>query len=202
MSFLSNPFTRYGLGNIGYQTARGRDLRGNKPGSGDPFTPKGYDRFSNLNPQQRQIFDQLAQILGGGGNFQQAQDYQSQLLSGDPEATKAFEAPYMRQFNEKVIPGIAERFSGAGAGAQSSSAFQQALGGAGADLQERLAQLREGLRYQASNQPFEQLMRVLGLETEGLVKKELPWWQQALVAFGGGAGQALGMGGKAALGGF
>jgi len=180
MAFLSNPFTRYGLANMGYQTARGRDLKGNRPGQGDPNTPEGFNRYSKFNPQQRQIFEMLAQLMGGSGNFQKANDYQSQLLSGDPEATKAFEAPYMRQFNEQTIPGIAERFSGMGAGAQSSGAFQRALGGAGADLQERLASLREGLKFQASTQPFEQLMRMLGLETEGLTENPKSWWEQLI----------------------
>lgn len=189
----------YGLAGMGYNLSKGRDLFGGSRdrSSRDPNTPKGYDRFSTLDPQQQQIYQMLTQMLGSGGNFQQAQDYQSQLLSGDPAAYEKFEAPYKRQFNEQIVPGLAERFSGMGAGAQSSSAFQQALGGAGADLSERIASMREGLRYQASSQPFEQLMRLLGLETQGLVKKKGSWWEELLSGLAPGLGQA---GGNAAIG--
>lgn len=65
------------------------------------------------------------------------------------------EAPMQRQFQEEIIPGIAERFSGMGAGAQSSSAFNQSMGQAGAGLAERLAALRGQLTQQGVNQQLE-----------------------------------------------
>lgn len=118
--------------------------------------PKGLNILSTLNPQQQTILQQLlGSISGQSGNIQQNPLYQSGqnflqgILGGD---TSKFEAPLMRQFNEQIIPGLAERFSGAGAGSQSSSAFQQALGGAGADLTERLGALRSGLQMQAAPQ--------------------------------------------------
>jgi hypothetical protein len=57
-----------------------------------------------------------------------------------------FAAPARREFFEQTVPGIAERF--AGEGGLSSSAFQQALGQAGAGLSERLTAMREQLRPQ------------------------------------------------------
>jgi hypothetical protein len=101
---------------------------------------------------QNQILQMLQGQLGQGGSFGQAQNYFQGLLSGSPQSSQAFEAPAMRQFNEQIIPGLAERFSGLGAGAQSSSAFQQALGQAGAGLSENLQALRSGLQGGAASQ--------------------------------------------------
>jgi hypothetical protein len=47
----------------------------------------------------------------------------------------------MNQFNQQIVPGLAERFSGAGG--QRSSAFGQQLGSAGADLATALGALQE-----------------------------------------------------------
>lgn len=55
-----------------------------------------------------------------------------------PLSFAPIEQEYIRQFNQQTIPGIAERFTGN----QRSSAFQNALGGAGSDLASRLAGLR------------------------------------------------------------
>jgi hypothetical protein len=108
------------------------------------------EQFPTKTPEQQQLLSQLLEQLGGP--LGQGMQNILQLLSGDPEAFKAFEAPAMRQFEEQIVPGLAERFSGMGAGAQSSSAFQQALGQAGASLSERLAMQRAGLQQGAMGQ--------------------------------------------------
>lgn len=128
-------------------------------------------KVPTMTPQQNQVLSQLLSQLGlggqgtTGGNFQGANQYLSELLSGDENAYRQFEAPYMRQFNEQTIPGLAERFAGAGAqgGALSSSGFGQALGAAGAGLQENLASLRAGLRGGAATQAQGQYNQQLGL---------------------------------------
>jgi hypothetical protein len=99
---------------------------------------------------QNQLMDLIRGQLAPGGAYSQGQSYIQGLLSGSPESSQAFTAPYMREFNEQTIPHLAEMFSGLGAGAQSSSAFQQILGQAGAGLQEKLAQLRAGLQFQGA----------------------------------------------------
>ena len=85
----------------------------------------------------------------GGGAMGQGMSYLQNLLSGD---TSQFEQPLMRQFNEQVVPGMAERFSGMGSGAQGSSAFGQQMGQAGAGLMEQLGSLRGGLQQQGLGQ--------------------------------------------------
>jgi hypothetical protein len=114
--------------------------------------PRGeFQQFSQLNPQQEQA---LAQILGKidpsqfaiqqQPTYQAGQSYLQSLLGGN---ISQFAEPYMRQFREQTIPGIAEQF--AGLGGLSSSGFQQALGGAASGLQERLASLQGQLQMQA-----------------------------------------------------
>lgn len=135
--------------------------------------PKGYELFSTLSQPQQQIFGDVSQRLMsqlGGSGIEQLQ------------------APYLRQFREQIVPQLAEQFAGFGAGSQSSSAFQQALGQSGAGLAENLASLGIGREQNA----LQSLQNLLGLQTQGLVKKELPWWQQGLVGLSGGIGQGIG----------
>jgi len=126
-------------------------------GAASAFTSKkgGLKKIPNMSPQQQGLQNQILQLLQGqlgqGGSFGQAQGYLQNLLSGSPQAMQSFEAPAMRQFNEQIVPALAERFSGLGAGSQSSSAFQQALGQAGAGLAENLQYLRSGLQGDAAN---------------------------------------------------
>ena len=180
--------------------------------------PAGYKSFSLQNRGQQNILQQLLQSLQGQGSniqqsplFQQGSGFLQQLLSGSPESTQAFEAPAMRQFNEQIIPGIAERFSGLGAGSQSSSAFQQALGQAGAGLSENLQALRSGLQLQGAQQGLQYAQQPisnyqglaglgLGTQTKGYMPKQMSFIQQLLTALAGGGGQALGTLGGGAFG--
>ncbi|NJL55093.1 hypothetical protein HC928_07810 [bacterium] len=167
-----------------------------------PGKPKGFSQFSTMTPEQ---WSTLQRLLGGGGIessplYQQGSSYLSNLLQGGEGAFKQFEAPAMRQFQEQIIPQIAEGFSGLGAGAQSSSAFQQALGSAAADLSERLAKMRGEMQLGAlpqalsyAQQPQSNLQNLLGIGAMGYQQKSLPFWQQLLLGLGGGVGQGLGM---------
>lgn len=109
------------------------------------------------NPQQENL---LNQILGGiqpglGSGVQNLQN----ILGGGPEAFQAFETPARRAFEQQTLPTIAERFTGMfGEGSQRSSAFGQALGTAGRELEENLAAQRAGLQTGALNQ----LLQLLG----------------------------------------
>lgn len=131
-------------------------------------------QLPTISPQQQQLLERLLSAINPQQlnvqrqpTFQAGQNYLQQLLGGD---TSEFEAPLMRQFQEQIIPGLAERFSGAGAGGQSSSAFQQALGAAGSDLAERLGSLRGQLKLQALPQSLEYALAPgqRNLQTAGL----------------------------------
>jgi hypothetical protein len=120
-------------------------------------------------PQQQDLHNlllQLAQGMGGqGGGYQNAQNYYNKFLTEGTgnQAYQNFAAPFMNQFNEQILPQIAERF--AGAGALSSSGFGQALGGAGAGLQAQLAKLFADLQSNAAEQQTGQFNQ---LATKGL----------------------------------
>lgn len=77
--------------------------------------------------------------------YQAGSDWLMKILSGD---TSVFEQPLMTQFNEQIVPQIAERFAGLGAG--SSSGLNQTLAHAGSTLQENIAKLRADLMNNAS----------------------------------------------------
>lgn len=106
--------------------------------------------FPTLLPEAMQAVRGAAS--GFGQTLPAGLQYLQSILGNDPDAFETFQAPYMRMFQEQVIPQIAERFSGLGAGAQSSSAFQQALGQAGAGLTEQLASLHQGMKSGALSQ--------------------------------------------------
>lgn len=102
--------------------------------------------------------DILARAMGmsqQGGGYDLANQYNNNLLGpNQQQAYDQFSQPYLQQFNEQILPGIAERF--AGAGALSSSGFGQSLGGAASGLQAQLAQLFSSLQGQAAQQQYGQ----------------------------------------------
>jgi hypothetical protein len=93
----------------------------------------------------------LNSILGqAGGQLGQGFNFLQSILSQNPEINKQFEAPLLRQFNEEIIPSIAERFTGMGA--QKSSAFGQQLGKATTGLGEILGSQRGERGFKALDQ--------------------------------------------------
>ena len=102
---------------------------------------------------------------GQGGAYSGAQNYLSQILSGDPNAFAQFEAPYRQEFESRTVPMLAERFAGLNpmGGGLSSSGFGQALGGAGAQLQSQLAGLHGALRQGAAGQALGQFNQLANL---------------------------------------
>lgn len=112
-----------------------------------------------MTPEQRKLFgDYLAKL---GIPMEEGFKYLNSILSGSPEALEAYQAPYLRQFSEQTVPQLAEQFAGysGGHGGLSSSAFGQALGGAGASLQENLAAQKANLQSGA----FSDLSNMLNL---------------------------------------
>lgn len=111
---------------------------------------QSYQR-STLGPEQQQGYNQLlgaAQGPGAGGAFGQSADYYRDLLSDDSSTANAMFAPETRRFNEQIVPGLAEQFSGYGG--IGSSGFRNAAVNAGTDLSERLGAIRASLRQQGA----------------------------------------------------
>lgn len=101
------------------------------------------------------ILGQAMGMQGSGGGYDLANQYFNNFLGNNQQqAFDQFSAPYMQQFQEQMLPQIAERF--AGAGALSSSGFGQSLGGAASGLQSQLAALFSQLQSQAAGQQYGQ----------------------------------------------
>lgn len=169
---------------------------------------KSGDAFKQIDPyskSQRKLLDWLADASTGHRRrqditrdplYQAGSDYLEGILSGDPEASRAFEEPAMRQFYEDVLPDIAERYSGAGAG--SSSAFGLELGYSGSSLAERLAAMRAQLQQNAlgqalqyAQQPITNRMEMQQMALGGPMQVgQMPY--MAPVSGGPGFGEQLG----------
>jgi len=118
---------------------------------------KAYKKMDPYSKGQRKLLDWLTKSIRKKGKkgiditrsplYRAGSEYLQDMLSGDSEAYQKFEAPAMRQFYEDILPEIAEKYAGAGAG--SSSAFGLAATHAGGALSEQLAAMRENLRMQA-----------------------------------------------------
>ncbi len=141
-------------------------------------SPDKLKKVATGTPEQQALHGQILQQAMGmgqpGGGYQNAQNYYNSLLQPGNDAFNNFAAPFLNQFNEQTLPGIAERF--AGAGALSSSGFGQALGGAGAGLQSQLAQLFAQLQSQAAGQQTNQYNQ---LTSQGLNYQPFAYQQQA-----------------------
>ncbi len=112
-------------------------------------TPAKYENVSTLRPEQEGLYNNLLSAgkqAGAGGAFGQSADYYRNLMSDDSADFNSFAAPQMRQYNQDIVPGISEQFSGMGAGGLSSSGFRNAQIQGATDLSERLGALRANLR--------------------------------------------------------
>ncbi len=148
------------------------------------FGKKGrFEEIERFTPEQKSIFSQILENIKTplGMGFQNLM----QLLSGSQEGLETYQRPAMRQFEQEIMPSIAERFSGLGA--QRSSAFGQQLGQAGASLAENLASQRANLQSQALGQ----LQQLLGL---GMTPQFETLYRPATSGFLGSLAPALGQG--------
>jgi hypothetical protein len=142
-------------------------------------------KIDNLNSGQKEfhsgILDQLKQMMQPEGGYNKAQNYFQSLLEPGGKGFENFASPYREQFNNKVLPGIAERF--AGNGALSSSGFGQALGGASSDFESQLAQAFSGMQGEAANSQNNQFNQLgsLGLGTDSFANYEKPGHEGALI---------------------
>lgn len=150
--------------------------------------PEKTQQFSTLNQGQGDLLSQLLSMLSG--SLPQAFQNQNDILSGNPEAFKSFEAPAMRQFNEEILPSLAEGFGGLGAG--SSSGAQQTFARAGERLSENLQAQRSGLQQNA----MQNLMGFLG---QGLQPTQQTAIRPATSGFLGGLAPGIGQGGMLGL---
>lgn len=125
-------------------------------------------RVKTLSKAQQGILNQLVQMINPegsvGSGYGEATALQRQLMNPSSQAVQQFTQPYMDQFQNQIIPQLAERFAGKGAlgGGLSSSGFAQALGTAGSQLQNQLAALKAGLGQNAAQSLMSQYGNLAG----------------------------------------
>lgn len=122
-------------------------------------SPDKLTKIPTGTPEQQALHGGVIQnamnMAQPGGGYDLANQYYNNFLGpNEGQAYNQFAAPYLQQFEEQMLPMIAERF--AGSGALSSSGFGQALGGASAGLQAQLAQLFAQLQGQAAQSQYGQ----------------------------------------------
>lgn len=175
--------------------------------------PKGFRSVSTLNPQQANILSQILQgaqgqnlNVGQSPIFQSGSSFLQNLFTPNSQTLSALEAPLMRQFQQEILPSVAERF--AGVGALSSSGFQNALSQASTDLATNLGALRAQAQLEAlpealkfSMAPLSSLSDLLNMQTFSLIQKpqRQPGFLKSLglglgSMFTGGLGNVLGQG--------
>lgn len=129
--------------------------------------PESTTQLQQLTPEQQQGQLQALQMA--------LQGMQDPGAGFDPIAQQATE-----QFRTETIPGLAERFTSMGEGAQRSSAFQGALGRAGAGLGSQLAAQRSQYGLQRMSGLENLLGMGLGNQFENVYKPEQMSPTQAL----------------------
>lgn len=184
-------------------------LFGNKSGG----KPDKVGQIPRLLPEQQEYLKntlaQLQGMQGPGGNYGLSQNYLQSLLQQSPEAYARFASPYQTQFQEQILPQIAERYAGLGgplAGAGSNSGFAQALGGAATQYQSNLAGLYAQLQQQAAQQAMGQYNTLagMGLGTQAFFPTYQPgnlgFMGTALGGIAQGVGSGIGTGVGTSLG--
>ncbi len=109
-------------------------------------TPSSVSQLQRFTPQQQGIMQSLLQ----GGQ----QGLQNPYKGFDPIANYA-----RSQFNQQVVPGLAEQFTGLGSNKLSSGAFGAALGQGASQLEQALA----AQQAQFGQQNINQLLQMLQL---------------------------------------
>jgi hypothetical protein len=150
-----------------------------------------------------QLFQQLGGLGGEGGGMNNAMGLLQQYLDPNSDIYKNFEQPYLNEFNQQTIPGIAERFAGLGGGmggGLQSGAFGQALSSAAGNLQSNLAQMKSGMQRNAIGDIFGQYnqMSNQGLGTRAFENQYQPgntgFVGNAITGLTGGLGSGAGLG--------
>lgn len=171
----------------------------------------GYERKRAVSKGQEKVSNQSASFagqqfdLGGIQNnplYQQAlQVLQSFQPGGEGFTPISQEA--QRNFQQVTAPGIMNQF---GSGSKSSSSLNQALAGAGANLNSSLAAQQSqyslesiGKLLQALGIPFEQGIQAANVANQkdqfAFTPKATPFWQEATIGGINAAGQIAGKGG-------
>lgn len=113
-----------------------------------------WEKISNYTPEQQRLLSKdLQRTQQNAGGYQNAMGILQQYLNPESDIYKNFEQPYLNQFNQQIVPGLAERFGGLNAMGSGlmTSGFGQALSSAGSNLQAQLAAMKQQYQRQSIN---------------------------------------------------
>jgi hypothetical protein len=138
------------------------------------------------------------------GGYQDAIGLLQDYLNPNSDVYSNFEKPYIQQFEQQTLPGIAERFAGGNAmgGGLMTSGFGQSLGAAGANLQAQLAQMKQQYQRQSINDLLQQYNQLTN-QSLGARPYENVYdpGTQGQLGFGGKILESIGTGAATAFGG-
>lgn len=165
----------------------------------DILTPEQIEMVKLIGPEGVKML--LERIDNSPIQDTLSQVTQSNINRNQPFDFTPFKEQALQRFNEETLPGIFNRFTSLGKGAQSTGAFRGMLARGGADLNRGLAALeqeyglknrelegREGLRQQellqnllGQQQTYDVANRRLGLDTvkTGLTQTASPYYKGA-----------------------
>lgn len=150
----------------------------------------GYTQKETLTPDVVRLLQQFTQQAAP--NFNAAAEGYKQFLPGGGGG-QAIANQAQQRFQQQTIPSILNAFGG---GAKSSSALNQALAAGGAnlntDIAAMLSQLQLGAAQGLGNIGASQANQATQTPQFAYLQKQQPFWQSALLAGIGGAGQAAG----------
>ena len=168
----------------------------------------GYFKQDVLTPEGSSLLEQLLKGAGQnlqGGNLAENPAYKQALQASQSflpggEGFKPIQEEAQRNFQQTTIPGILNQFGGDSKG---NSALNQALAGAGQNLNTSLGSLMAQMRLgaagqtaQLAGQPYQQGLQgaQLGLGTSPFAYQQrgTPFWQDALLSTINAGGQAAG----------
>lgn len=134
-----------------------------------------FKKISNYTPQQEQDLLKYSQNpIQNQPLYQAGQSFLQNTLQGGQGQFDAMQAPYIRQFNERTVPQLANQFAGMGTGSGSlnSSGFRNAALQAGKGLSETLAAQQSQAQFQAAplalgyaQQPYQNQLGGLGAQS-------------------------------------
>jgi hypothetical protein len=171
---LGGAGTGAAIGSIvpGIGTAIGAGLGGLVGGLGGLFgggEKGGVKQAPNFNPQQQQI---LSMLLGQG-----------QMNLQNPYAGFEDIANYAQnQFNQNIVPSLAERFTSLGNNALSSGAFATQVGQAGRGLGDTLGLLRSQYGQQNQQNALQQLALGLSPSFQNFYQQSQPGFGENLLS--------------------
>ena len=175
------------------------------------FGSKGkVKQYPTMAPYQQQALENYYRNpLESNPLYQQGSQFLQNLYGG--QGDQAFEAPYLQNFQQNIIPQLTEQFAGqgTGAGGLNSSGFQNSLAQAGKNLQVDLAGMRSQrqlqglpLLMQQAQAPGQYALQGLGATpfSYGLQQPTQGLFGPALGGLAGGIGGGFGLGYGSLLG--